>query len=64
MKKEEFQKLKPGDLVRNQGSSTAYLVTGNYGDGGVTLVKTILAFNSDEWVKVPGGSSELGTAQE
>jgi hypothetical protein len=52
MNTEEFSNLKPGDVVKNDGSEAAYIVTGNYGQGGVTLVKTILAFNPDEWTKV------------
>ena len=52
MKKEDFKQLKSGDIVKNEGTISTYIVTGNYGDGGVTMVKTVLAFNADEWSKV------------
>lgn len=56
MTKNEFENLKPGDVVQNDGSGTAYIVTGNYKEGGVTMVKTILAFNHDEWNRIPPSS--------
>jgi hypothetical protein len=58
MTNEEFSNLKAGDVVQNKGSASAYIVTGNYGDGGVTMVKTLLSFNPSEWDKVPPNNED------
>lgn len=52
----QLKALKPGDLVRHKSSSSAYIVTGNYGDR-VTAVRTVDLTNSAEWDVVhPDGS--------
>lgn len=48
MTKEEFKKLKPGDVVMNNGSLSTYIVSGNYGNR-VTAVITIDLTNPSEW---------------
>lgn len=51
MTKDDFQNLKPGDVVRHQSGGANYLVTATYGDR-VTAVRTIDMTNPIEWVVV------------
>lgn len=64
MTKEEFKKLKRGDVVRNIGSENVYVVTGNYGEYS-TFVNTIVAYNHTEWEiiekEAPNGQAPIST---
>jgi len=53
MKKEEFNSLDLGDIIRHTSpqKTSVYMVTGNYG-GRVTAVKTVDLTNPDEWLIV------------
>lgn len=56
MTNEEFRSLKPGDLVRHKGGSSAAIVHGNYGSH-VTAARTFDLTNPSEWDRVsPDGS--------
>lgn len=49
---EEFEALKPGDLVRHaNGDWHVYIVTAYYGDR-ITAVRTIDMTNPAEWKKI------------
>jgi hypothetical protein len=48
MTKEEFNSLQEGDIVRHEDSSSAVMVTGNYG-GRVTAVRTYDLTHPPEW---------------
>ncbi len=58
MTRDQFKALKPGDLVRNTGSSSAYIVHANYGDR-VTAAKTVDLTNPSEWLLVRPDSSVI-----
>lgn len=62
MKSEEFRDLEAGDIVQHKASGTGYVVTANYRQCGVLMVKTLLANNPDEWEKIskPTKSVKLG----
>jgi hypothetical protein len=47
----EFRRLRPGDIVRNVGSSTGYIVTSNNGNF-VTAVRTVHLTMPSEWTVV------------
>lgn len=48
MTREDFQDLRPGDVVRGKAFSQVYIVTANYGDR-VTAVRTADLTNPPEW---------------
>lgn len=49
MSHDDFQSLQPGNLVREDSTGTTYIVTGNFGNNGITMVKTVLATNPRYW---------------
>jgi NMD protein affecting ribosome stability and mRNA decay len=51
MTPEQFAELRPGDLVRHKGSSSALIVHANYG-ARVTAVRTADLTNPAEWDRV------------
>lgn len=52
----EFRALKPGDLIRHKGSSSAAIVHANFGNR-VTAVRILDMTNPREWNRVaPDGS--------
>lgn len=51
MNKEEFNKLRPGDMVYGKVSNVGYIVTANYGDR-VTAVRTVDMTKPDEWTLI------------
>jgi hypothetical protein len=48
MRREDFEELRVGDVVRHRHHSVGYVVHQHYGDR-VTLVRTMDAMNPDEW---------------
>lgn len=50
MEKQEFKKLKRGDVVRHIGLCDSYVVDDNYG-GFVIAVRTMCMANPSEWEK-------------
>lgn len=56
MTKDQFEALRPGDLVRHKHSASAFIVHSNYGNR-VTAVQVADLTNPREWdVVTPGGS--------
>ena len=63
MNQDEWRDLDDGDVVRRVGQPYSYMVMGNYHEGGVILVRTILATNRREWelaAKVKGYEKPQG----
>ena len=52
MTREEFERLREGDIVRSKLSGDSYVVTANC-RGRVTAVRTADLTNPDEWEVVP-----------
>jgi hypothetical protein len=52
MIQEEFDNLKPGDIVRGKSSGSAYVVAQHHGDH-VTIVRTMDISNPPEWDLIP-----------
>lgn len=49
MRREEWEKLSEGDIIRHKESSSGFTVGANYQRFGVLLVRTLLAHAPDEW---------------
>jgi hypothetical protein len=49
MTNEQFKSLRRGDVIRNSGSSTAFVVDAHYGDF-VIAMKSMHVSNPSEWV--------------
>lgn len=49
MRREEFDNLTDGDIVRHAHGSTGYIVRGNYREGGVVIVDARIIHNPHEW---------------
>jgi hypothetical protein len=54
MTRGEFNKLGPGDIVRNAQTGAAYIVTEGTSGSFVVVVRTLVIRNEDEWVLVKG----------
>lgn len=52
MNREDFDNLNTGDIIRHVDGSAGYTVHQNYLDGGVLVVRSLLAHNPAEWVLV------------
>ncbi len=51
MKKEQFDNLKRGDIIRHKGDPESYVIEATHNRGYVA-VRTIDVTNPSEWVKV------------